>query len=233
MYLAVIPARGGSKRIPRKNLRDFHGKPIITYSVEMALNSGLFDEVIVSTDDEEIAQLARRLGASVPFMRPAELADDHSTTLDVIRHAIGWYEQGGVSITLVCCIYATAPMIQASMLELGRAELDENTFDYAFSATTFDFPVQRGFRILSNGGVEMLQPEHMETRSQDLEPLYHDAGQFYWGRPEAVKRGRELFGRHSKPVLIPRYHVQDIDTLEDWEVAEQIFAACERLSSKT
>lgn len=226
MYVALIPARGGSKRIPRKNLKAFHGKPVIAYSVETALNSGLFDEIIVSTDDQEIADVASALGASVPFMRPAELANDSATTLEVIQHAISWYEEAGKPLSLLCCIYATAPLIDVSMLERGREALTNERFDYAFSATSFDFPVQRGFRVLEGGGVEMLQPQYIETRSQDLEPVYHDAGQFYWGRPQAFRRGLQLFGERSKPIMIPRYRVQDIDTMEDWKVAENIFLAC-------
>lgn len=223
MDVALVPARGGSKRIPRKNLRDFHGKPIIAYSIEVALQSGLFDDVIVSTDDDEIAEVAKSLGASVPFIRPADLSDDYATTQQVINHCLNWYHGHDKSIAAICCIYATAPFVRSSDLKLGRKAIVDEGFEFSFSATDFAFPVQRAFRVLDSGGVDMLHPENLNTRSQDLEPVYHDAGQFYWGRPAAFLKGKAIFSEFAKPILIPRYRAQDIDTLEDWMIAEQMY----------
>ena len=185
MKLAVIPARGGSKRIPRKNIREFCGKPIIAYSIEAALASDLFDHVIVSTDDNEIASVAKELGAETPFMRPAEIADDHTGTNAVVKHAIQWYQERSQSISLACCIYATAPFVSPVYLREGHDKLINSDKSFAFSVTSFPFPIQRAIRINRKGEVEAFWPEHINTRSQDLEEGYHDAGQFYWGKPDA------------------------------------------------
>jgi len=224
MKIAVIPARGGSKRIPGKNIKLFHGKPIIAYSIEAALASGCFDKVIVSTDDADIADIARKYGAEVPFLRPAEIADDHATTMDVIQHAIAWCENNGWHAEFVCCIYATAPFISPNDLAKGLALVSAGDIDYAFSATSFAFPIQRAISLNDNGSVEMLQPEHVNTRSQDLQEAFHDAGQFYWGKVDAFKAGKAFFSLSSKAILIPRKRVQDVDTLEDWEFAEALYA---------
>lgn len=224
MNIAIIPARGGSKRIPRKNIKEFHGKPMIAYSIEAALDSKCFDKVIVSTDDAEIAEVAIQYGAEVPFMRPANIADDYATTLDVIKHAIGFTEQQAWGVENVCCIYATAPFLTPEFIQKGLQELTKSTIDYAFSATSFPFPIQRAIRLNAQGRVEMLQPEHLNTRSQDLEEAYHDAGQFYWGTATAFLKGKAMFTSHSKAVLLPRACVQDIDTEEDWEYAELLFS---------
>jgi N-acylneuraminate cytidylyltransferase len=225
MRLAVIPARGGSKRIPRKNIKPFCGKPIIAWSIEAALESGCFDQVIVSTDDAEIAGVARQWGGAVPFMRPAELADDHTGTIPVIRHAIEWLNRQGQGIEQACCVYATAPFVSAEDLRHGLDVLQGNDCDYAFSVTSYAFPIQRAIRINDAGRVEMFNSEHFHTRSQDLEEAFHDAGQFYWGRAEAWLQERVLFDSRSLPVLLPRHHVQDIDTLEDWARAEWLYRA--------
>jgi len=225
MKLAVIPARGGSKRIPGKNIKPFCGKPMIAWSIEAALQSSCFDEVIVSTDDSDIADIAKRYGARVPFRRPASLSDDHTGTIPVIQHAIDWYRQQGHALSQVCCIYATAPFLQAADLRLGLEVLEAGQIDYAFSVTSFPFPIQRAIRLDANGRVEMFNPEHFNTRSQDLEEAYHDAGQFYWGRPDAWLTGRVIFGNASAAVLLPRHRVQDIDTQEDWQRAEWMFKA--------
>jgi pseudaminic acid cytidylyltransferase len=225
MRVAMIPARGGSKRIPRKNIKLFHGKPIIAYSIETAIESGLFDAIIVSTDDEEIAEVSRRYGASTPFPRPDELADDHSTTLDVIRHTINWYSAQGQEIESLCCIYATAPFLRESDLIDGHKAVSEDNYNYAFAATEFSFPIQRAMKISKQGGVKMFYPEYLLTRSQDLEKSYHDAGQFYWGSPRAFLDDEPIFSESSKPILLPQYLVQDIDTLEDWKRAELMFQA--------
>jgi len=221
MKIAVIPARGGSKRIPRKNIKDFCGKPMIAWSIEAAKSSGLFERVIVSTDDAEIAEVARQWGAEVPFMRPAELSNDFAATTEVIAHATQWALDQGFDVAAVCCIYATAPFVQTDDLKRGWDALNSGNWDYAFTVTDFAAPIFRSFKQTAEGGIEMFFPEHFATRSQDL-PIaaLHDAGQFYWGKPAAWLEGKRIFDKHSKPVLIPRWRVQDIDTLEDWERAE-------------
>jgi len=225
MKLAVIPARGGSKRIPRKNIKPFCGKPMIAWSIEAALQSGCFDRIVVSTDDVEIAEVAQSCGADVPFLRPADLSDDHTGTIPVIAHAVEWQRQHGEPPTAVCCIYATAPFVQSEDLRRALLLLEQSGGDYAFSVTSYAFPIQRAIRITASGRVEMFQPEHFSTRSQDLEEAYHDAGQFYWGRPDAWLSGKPIFSSSAVPVILPRHRVQDIDTPEDWERAEWMFKA--------
>ncbi|HEX6592503.1 MAG TPA: pseudaminic acid cytidylyltransferase [Moraxellaceae bacterium] len=225
MKLAIIPARGGSKRIPRKNLKPFCGQPIMAWSIAAALQSSCFDEVMVSTDDEEIAALARRCGASTPFVRPAALADDYAGTAAVMRHAVAWYDEQGRRPEAACCIYATAPFIRAQDLRQGLAILQQQQSHYAFTVTSYPFPIQRSLRITARGRVEMLQPAHMHTRSQDLEEAFHDAGQFYWGTAEAWLDSQPIYGPDSVPLLLPRHRVQDIDTPEDWRRAELMFQA--------
>lgn len=226
MRLAVIPARGGSKRIPRKNIRPFAGLPIIAWSIRAALTSQCFDRILVSTDDEEIAAVARAHGAEAPFLRPAELADDHTGTIPVIAHAISWHDrQAAEPATEVCCIYATAPFVQAEDLQRGLQVLHDSGAEYAFSVTSYPFPIQRAIRLTPDGRIDMFQPEHFNTRSQDLEQAWHDAGQFYWGKAAAWLAGKPLFSHDAAPVPIPRHRVQDIDTLEDWEQAEWLFKA--------
>ncbi|ADZ89909.1 pseudaminic acid cytidylyltransferase [Marinomonas mediterranea] len=227
MNIAIIPARGGSKRIPRKNIKLFYGKPMIAYSIEAALESGCFDKIIVSTDDNEIAGIARQYGAQVPFIRPAKIADDYATTLDVIAHALKWCADDGMVITNACCIYATAPFISASSLKEGLAALSDETVCYAFSATSYAFPIQRAIKIDKECRVDMFQPEYLNTRSQDLEEAYHDAGQFYWGKAQVFLEKRAIFDSNSKAVLLPRKRVQDIDTQEDWELAEALYRVIE------
>lgn len=223
MRLAVIPARGGSKRIPRKNIRLFAGKPIIAYSIEAALSSSLFDRVIVSTDDPEIGDVAASYGAEVPFIRPPELSDDYAGTNAVVKHAIKWFEERSEVVDFACCIYATAPFVKSKYLIEGYEKLAASGKSYVFSVTTFPFPVQRAIRLNSAGEVEALYPEHIFTRSQDLVEAYHDAGQFYWGKAEAFLNDVVTFSPASLPVILPRYLVQDIDTLEDWRRAELMY----------
>lgn len=225
MTLCIIPARGGSKRILRKNIKLFCGKPMVVWSIEAALQSGCFSQVIVSTDDAEIAEVAKTHGAQVPFMRPASLSDDHTGTIAVIAHAIDWCNQYGKSASQVCCLYATAPFVQASDLQRGLHILQSTGVDYAFSVTSYPFPIQRAIRITPAQRVEMFQPEYFNTRSQDLEEAWHDAGQFYWGRASAWLANKVIFGPDSAPIMLPRYRVQDIDTLEDWLRAEWLFKA--------
>jgi pseudaminic acid cytidylyltransferase len=223
MRLCVIPARGGSKRIPRKNIKEFCGKPMIAWSIEAAIKSRCFDRIIVSTDDEEIASVAKRYGAEVPFMRPAQLADDFTGTTAVIAHAIEWQNSHGEAADKVCCLYATAPFVQMTDLQKGLDILDSSGAEYAFSVTSYAFPIQRAIRITENQRVEMFQPEHFNTRSQDLEEAWHDAGQFYWGRAAAWLANKPFFSCDAAPVLLPRHRVQDIDTPDDWERAELMF----------
>ena len=223
MKLAVIPARGGSKRIPRKNVREFCGKPIIAWSIEAALESGCFDRVMVSTDDLEIAEVARTHGAEVPFVRPAELADDHTPTVPVVAHAIRWSEENLGAVEAACCIYATAPFCRAEDLRQGWRLLQNNRVDYVFPVVSFGFAIQRAVRITSAGRVEMFYPEHALTRSQDLEPAYHDAGQWYWGERDAWLAGRRIFGSDSEAMVIPGWRAVDIDTEEDWTRAERLW----------
>lgn len=228
MRLAVIPARGGSKRIPRKNIRDFCGLPMIARSIQAAQESGCFDRILVSTDDAEIAVVARQYGAITPFIRPVELSDDHTGTIPVIAHAIDWMQRQGERVDEVCCIYATAPFVQAEDLRRGLALLQEKKADYAFTVTSYPFPIQRAVRINERGEVEMFQPEHFATRSQDLEEAYHDAGQFYWGQAQAWLAQQPVFAGRSVPLVLPRSRVQDIDTAEDWARAELLYRLLEQ-----
>lgn len=220
MRLAVIPARGGSKRIPRKNIKLFNGKPIIAWSIAAAQESACFDRIICSTDDSEIADVARTYGAEVPFIRPATLSDDQIGTIPVIAHAIEWQAQHGATPQEVCCIYATAPFVRAADLQAGLELLKNTDADYVFSVTSYAFPIQRAIRINADNRIEMFNPQHFNTRSQDLEEAWHDAGQFYWGKTKAWLAGKPIFSGEAVPLILPRYRVQDIDTPEDWERAE-------------
>jgi N-acylneuraminate cytidylyltransferase len=232
MKVAVIPARGGSKRIPRKNIKDFCGKPMIAWSIEATQASGLFDHVIVSTDDHEIAEVAKQWGAEVPFMRPAELSNDYAGTTEVIAHATRWTLDQGLDVEAVCCIYATAPFIQVDDLRRGWEALKSGDWAYAFTVTDFAAPIFRSFKQNAEGGIEMFYPEHFTTRSQDLPAALHDAGQFYWGRPSAWIEGKRVFDQHSIPIVIPRWRVQDIDNEEDWLRAEILAAVIKNMDTK-
>lgn len=220
--VAIIPARGGSKRIPRKNLLAFDGVPMIVRSIRTALDSGLFEQVVVSTDDAEIAELALAHGAQVPFLRPAELADDFTGTAAVIVHAL----QQLPAFDYACCVYATAPLLQSRFLREGFELLQQYPQkSFAFSVCSFGFPVQRALTVDGQGALTALYPEFRQTRSQDLPEAFQDAGQFYWGRSEAWLRGEVLYSSASLPVILPRHLVQDIDTLQDWKRAEYLYAA--------
>lgn len=224
MSVAIIPARGGSKRIPRKNIKPFCGKPMIARSIEAAIESKCFDSIMVSTDDNEIAEVAKSLGAEVPFMRPAGLADDHTGTTPVIQNAIEWIQKNDGLPDFVCCIYATAPFIDPSDILRGYELIKSSDCSYIFSATSYAFPIQRAIRILEDGSVEMFDPEQFNVRSQDLEEAFHDAGQFYWGKTSAWLDGEPIFS-NARPVILPRHRVQDIDTEEDWDRAELMYKA--------
>lgn len=222
--VAIIPARGGSKRIPKKNIKNFHGKPLIAYSIEVALKSKLFDKVVVSTDDEEIAKIAKEFGAEVPFLRPKELSDDFTGTGAVINHAINFLKEQGENIDFVCTIYATAPLLQERYLIKAYERLKDSNAKNAFSCTSMPFPIQRTFKITSNERCEMFWPENFMKRSQDLEEAFQDAGQFYW--ENLNNNSTDIpFGRNSIPIILPRYLVQDIDTPEDWTRAEFMYEA--------
>mgnify|MGYP003084562456 FL=1 len=230
--IAIIPARGGSKRIPRKNIKPFFGKPMIAYSIEAAINAKLFDEIIVSTDDDEIADIAQKFGASVPFMRPKELSDDFTTTGAVIEHAINFLKNRGEKIKFVCTIYATAPLIDEKYLRLGFEKLSSSNAKYAFSCTSMPFPIWRTFKITDNGRCEMFWKENFTKRSQDLEEAYQDAGQFYWANLDISSSDDIFFGQDSVPIVLPRHLVQDIDTLDDWQRAEFLYEVLQRSKGK-
>lgn len=219
MRVAIIPARGGSKRIPRKNIKPFAGLPIIAYSIKAALESNLFDRIIVTTDDEEIADVARSFGAEIPFIRPKELSDDHTATIPVIAHAVQTLQKQSV-IHAACCIYATAPFIRSQDIVTAYNALITQNKHYAFPVTTFPFPIFRGVKRDDAGNIEMFWPQHFATRSQDLEEAYHDVGQFYWGTPDAWLEGKPIFSEAATTIVLPRHLVQDIDTPEDWYRAE-------------
>lgn len=223
--VAIIPARGGSKRIPRKNIKEFCGKPMIAWSIEAARKSGCFDRIVVSTDDAEIAEVAGQFGAETPFMRPSSLSDDYTGTIPVIRHAVEWLSENGSLVSEACCLYATAPFVSPEDLKLGQRMLQREACSYAFSVTSYAFPIQRAIRITSKGRVAMFNPEHFQTRSQDLEEAWHDAGQFYWGTAQAWQDEKPIFSEDAAPVTLPRHRVQDIDTPEDWARAEWLFRA--------
>jgi N-acylneuraminate cytidylyltransferase len=221
--IAVIPARGGSKRIPRKNILPFLGVPLLARTVATLRESGVFKRIIVSTDDDEIAAVSTEAGAEVPFRRPAELSDDVTPTSHVIAHAIGALEAAGWSGSYVCCAYPAAVFATPDDFRQALATLAETPeADYVFTAAAFPYPVQRALRRDADGGCEMLWPEHRETRSQDLEPAFHDAGQFYVGTRQAWVEGRPIFSRASRMLVLPHYRVQDVDTADDWQRAEII-----------
>lgn len=228
MNIAIIPARGGSKRIPHKNIKEFCGKPLIAYSIEVAQKSKLFDKIIVSTDNEEIAKIAKKYGAEVPFLRPSDLSDDFTGTTPVVSHAI--QKLNIKNLEAVCCIYATAPLLKEKYLQDGYKKLINSKLNYVFSATTFAFPIQRAIKLNANA-VEMLYPEYASTRSQDLEDAYHDAGQFYWGKPDTWLEQKGVFCENSSIIQLPRHLVQDIDTLEDWERAELMYKVLQNENS--
>ena len=211
------------ERIPRKNIKEFNGKPIIAYSIEAALKSNCFSQVIVSTDDDEISEVAKKYGAHVPFVRPDELSNDYVGTIPVIKHTIEWMEDNNNYIENVCCLYATAPFIQSKIISKAYKQLKNSSADYCFSVTSFAFPIQRAIRIVQDDKVDMFYPEHFNTRSQDLEEACHDAGQFYWGKVQAFKAELPLFSEVATPYVLPRYLVQDIDTMEDWIRAEAMY----------
>ena len=223
MNVAVIPARGGSKRIPRKNIQEFCGKPMIAWPIEVAKESGLFERILVSTDDEEIAEISIKYGAEVPFVRPDELSDDFTGTTDVIAHSVSWMYEQKWNLEEICCIYATAVFLTVDDLLKGFDAINAGKWQYAISITDFHYPIYRSFIKHFDGGLEMVFPEHFQSRSQDLPEAFHDAAQFYWGKPDAWLNKLKLFDNHTYPIKIPNTRVQDIDTKEDWLQAELLF----------
>lgn len=221
--LAIIPARGGSKRIPRKNIREFLGKPIIAYSIETALRSGLFEEVMVSTDDPEIAEVARRYGAIVPFMRSNENANDFASTVDVILEVLSSYGDRITKFSRACCIYPTAPLVTSDSLEKGLRLLVNENFSTVFAVVPFSYPIWRAINVLNDSKAELFWPENVNKRSQDLTPAYHDAGQFYWFDVSQISKRQQLFTKYTGVIILNEMEVQDIDTLTDWQMAEMKF----------
>lgn len=223
MNIAIIPARGGSKRIPKKNIKNFLGKPIISYSVELAIKSNLFDKVIVSTDCDEIAEIAKSYGAEVPFKRPHEISDDFSTLNEVLKHAIDFIENDGFLYEYVCCIYATAPFIEIDDVRRGFELINTKKWESVIAATNFSYPIFRSFEKDKKGGLKMVFPDHYSSRSQDLPEIFHDAGQFFWAKSEFLKKSPSGFNQNNTIIEIPNYRAQDIDTDEDWHRAELIY----------
>ncbi len=218
--LCIIPARGGSKRIPRKNIRDFLGKPIIAYSIEVALESGLFDEVMVSTDDEEIAEVSRCYGAKVPFIRSNKNSNDFAGTTEVLVEVLEKYEEEGSNFKYGCCLYATAPLVSAPSLNRSFEIFERDGYDTLFPVVAFSYPIQRAVKLRAGNKVQMFQPENLRMRSQNLEPAYHDAGQFYWFYPNKIMNGSNLWTDNAGAMILTEMEVQDIDCETDWKMAE-------------
>lgn len=225
MKIAMIPARGGSKRIPRKNIRPFAGKPAIVHAIDAAKDAGIFDLILVSTDDAEIAKVAEQYGAAVPFMRPAEISDDHATTLDVIKHTLDWTVSKGYNVEALCCIYPINPFLEVTDLQKSYDLLQQKDVQYSFPITEFPSVIQRAIKLNTSGRLEMFNPETYLARSQDLEPAFYDAGQFYWGKPEAFAKKIPVYSKNAVPLIIPQWRVVDVDTEEDWQRAELIYKA--------
>ncbi|BBP43085.1 pseudaminic acid cytidylyltransferase [Thiosulfativibrio zosterae] len=223
MKIAIIPARGGSKRIPRKNIKDFCGKPIIAYPIQAALESELFDQVVVSTDDDGIVEVAKSFGAKLPFKRPKSLADDHAATAPVIIHAIEWYESQGVEIEEVCFLYPCTPFVTAKLLQSAYAEWKSSDAAYCFSVCEFASAPQRALKLNNDGRLESLYPQYRGARTQDLDRAFFDAGQFYFVNPDVYKKRTPIHSPASLPYIIPKYLAHDIDTLADWQLAEMFY----------
>ena len=218
--VAIITARGGSKRIPRKNIKPFLGKPIIAYSIQSALASNLFEEVMVSTDDKEIKTIAEQYGAVVPFMRSAENANDYATTVDTLLEVINSYKSQNKYFDYGCCIYPTAPFVKPSLLQKAYSKLIQEKLDTVFPVLPFSFPIQRALKINKTNRIEMFQPQFLTTRSQDLEPAFHDSGQFYWFHTKKLLTEKKLWTDNTGVVPLSELEAHDIDTIADWKVAE-------------
>jgi pseudaminic acid cytidylyltransferase len=223
--VAIIPARGGSKRIPGKNIKPFLGKPMISYSIGAARESGVFDRIIVTTDSQEIAEIAKEYGAEVPFIRPPELSDDHTDTDAVLLHAIGWLNSNWAQVDYICCIYPTAPFVRSEYLKKGFDMIVKEKATSAFPVTSFPYPIFRALKLDQDERLKMFWPENYRVRSQDFPEAYHDAGQFYWLDARKFTEEKRFFSSDAVPIILPRKFVQDIDTQEDWERAEFIYRA--------
>ncbi len=217
--IAIIPARGGSKRIPRKNIKEFNGKPILAYSINAAINSGLFDEVMVSTDNEEIAETAKQFGAKVPFMRSEKNADDYATTIDVLLEVYNNYAKKGIAFDYFCCIYACAPFVTANKLQEALNLLQQGNASTVFPIIQYGHPIQRALQI-DGGFISMIDKNNLAVRTQDLQPRYHDAGQFYWLTSKSLLADKKLITDRSVGLVINDFEAQDIDTETDWKLAE-------------
>lgn len=228
--ICIITARGGSKRIPRKNIKNFCGKPIIAYSIEAAMTSQIFNTVMVSTDDEEIAQIAKQYGAAVPFLRSQENSDGYASTADVIIEVINEYQNLGIIFDNICCLYPTAPFVTSSNLREGHEMLYKNNFDSVFSVCTFSSPILRALKISSSKKIDMIWEENINKRSQDLQPTYYDAGQFYWLNTNSFLKDKKLFTNNSGGFIRPEMEVQDIDNYSDWKLAEIKFKILNNIS---
>lgn len=220
--LCIIPARGGSKRIPRKNIKPFMGKPIMAYSIEAALESRIFDEVIVSTDDADFAKVAKQYGASVPFMRSAATANDYASTEDVLLEVLDEYKKQGKEFDNLCCLYSTAPFVTAARMKEAYDKMISEGVDAVFTVVAYSYPIQRCLHIV-DGKIGMKWPEYQSARSQDLETIYHDAGQFYFARVQQLRIEKDLWMKNSVPLILPETEVQDLDTMTDWQLAEMKF----------
>ncbi|MCL4112359.1 UNVERIFIED_CONTAM: hypothetical protein GTU68_039650 [Idotea baltica] len=218
--ICIIPARGGSKRIPQKNIKNFLGKPIIAYSIEAAVTSRIFDEVMVSTEDEEIATIAKEFGAEVPFMRSVENANDTATTIEVILEVLSTYKRREQLFDFGCCLYPTAPFVNCNLLQSTFQLLRDNNYDSCFPILKYSSPIQRSLKMTNENKVEMFYPEHLNSRSQDLEAAYHDAGQYYWFKTNAIEEKKNLWTNNSGYTLLSELDAHDIDNPEDWKVAE-------------
>ena len=223
MNIAIIPARGGSERIKNKNIKIFKGKPIIYYSIKAAINADIFDKIIVSTDSKKIKKIANKFGAETPFTRPRFLSGNFVSTVEVVSHAVKWVEKNYKKPKYVCCIYPTAPLIMSSDLIKSYKRILSKKIDFVFSASKFTYPVQRGFYLNNNDSIKMINKKNYLKRSQDLEETYHDAGQFYWGHYLSWIKKKKIFDKNSSIQLIPRLRVQDIDNIEDWNIAEKLY----------
>ena len=223
MKIAIIPARGGSKRIKRKNVKSFGKRPMIAWAIDVAKKSQCFDRVIVSTDDEEISKVSLNSGAEVPFLRPKKLSGDHSTTLDVIKHAVDWYTASGVKLSYVCCLYPTTPFLTAADLQEGLKLLIQNKATFSFAAARYSHPIQRAMKMDPSNLCKLVDEKSASMRSQDLEQMYYDVGQFYWARCSDWSSENQILGNNSCAVIIPQYRAIDFDTEEDWERAEWLF----------
>lgn len=221
--IAIIPARGGSKRIPRKNIKLFRGKPIISYAIKIAKKSKCFDKIIVSTDDIQISNIAKKFGAEILFKRPKKLSTDNAKSTDVIKHAIRKLEELNIKFNFICNIYPTNPLLDYKNLIKGHNLIKSNKFDYVFAVSEYSYPIQRSFKIKKPLGVKMLFPKYRNKNSNNLEKIYHDAGQFYFGKKNSFLGDKQMFGRRSFPIIIKKNHSWDIDDIDDWKIAENLF----------